>query len=118
GEKNRNDSTLQILVQPFAVIGFGLGKAAEKSWQEDFKEVIQIASRKNIPVYFATNERERFIRFFKDHGISVQVFALDFTNIRTAARTQPGFYLLQKGTITGKYSYRQLDGLKDQIQKL
>ncbi|MGZ5287742.1 MAG: BT_3928 family protein, partial [Flavisolibacter sp.] len=92
GEKNRNDSTLQVLEQPFAIIGFGLGKAAEKSWLEDFREVIQMASRKNIPVYFATNERERLIRFFKDNGISVQVFALDFTNIRTAARTQPGFY--------------------------
>ncbi len=118
GEKTKNDSTRIVLEQPVAIIGFGLGKAAETGWLEDFREVIQIASQKNIPVYFASNERERFVKFFKENGIAVQVFALDFTNIRTAARTQPGFYLLQKGTITGKYSHRQLDGLKLQIQKL
>ena len=77
-----------------------------------------MCSGKNIPVYFATNERRRMIRFFEAHQIKVQVFACDFTNIRTAARTQPTFYLLRSGTIIDKYSYRQLNHLKSDIEKL
>lgn len=118
GEKTTNDSTQIILEQPNAIIGFGLGMAAEKSWLEDFRELILLASQKNIPVYFASNEREKFLKFFNENKINVQVFALDFTNIRTAARTQPTFYFLQKGTVSGKYSHRQIDGLKEQIQQL
>ena len=118
GSTAKNDSTSIVLAQPIAIIGFGLGESDKNDWVNVFREISTIASGKNIPVYFATNERRRMIRFFEAHQIKVQVFACDFTNIRTAARTQPTFYLLRSGTIIDKYSYRQLNHLKSDIEKL
>ena len=118
GNTTKTDSTAIVLNQPIAIIGFGLGSAANEKWLEDLRELMPVAMKRNIPVYFASNERERFVRFFASQGLNIQVFACDFTNIRTAARTQPAFYLLRSGTITGKYGARKIDELTEDIQKL
>jgi uncharacterized membrane protein YphA (DoxX/SURF4 family) len=118
GSTVKTDSTSIVLNQPLAIIGFGLGESATVNWLDGFRDITNTAAGKNIPVYFATNERERLVKFFKGNNFNVQVFACDFTNIRTAARTQPTFYLLKSGTVIEKYSQRELDNLHSDIEKL
>lgn len=110
------DSTNIVLEQPVVVIGFGLDSIENTAWLQQLKEVSTIAQQKSIPLYFATNAREKFLPQLS--GINVQVFSTDFTAIRTAARTNPTFYILKKGTVTGKWSYRRLNGLIDELKKL
>ncbi|MDQ6608523.1 MAG: hypothetical protein M3Y85_01735, partial [Bacteroidota bacterium] len=118
GNFRNTDSTMIVLDQPLAVIGFGLDSVENIDWLKDLKVITAVATLKKIPVYFATNEREKFIKDFADNGISIQVFATDFTVIRTAARTNPTFYILEKGRVAKKYGYRQLDQLAGELKKI
>ncbi len=116
GSMIKPDSTTTILNQPKAILGFGLDGAGE-DWLKDFKSLVAVANRKNIPVYFTSNNPGAFQKLFASNGIVIPVFSTDFTVIRTAARTNPAFYLLKQGTVVEKYSYRQLEALSEQIEK-
>ncbi len=48
----------------------------------------------------------------QENGINnIPIFSCDYTAVRTAARTNPTAYVLQKGTVIEKRSYRQIDEL-------
>ena len=111
------DSTQVVLEQPRAVLGFGLD-TMNRSWLNHFSQLVTTARKKNIPVYFASSEPDDFRQLFMRNNIPVQVFPCDFTVIRTAARTNPAVYILKSGTITDKYSYRNIDKATGQINKL
>ena len=117
GSNTRADSTAIILTQPKVVIGFGLNPANPETWLKDFAELTASMKQKNIPVYFATSNRQAFADLFKKNGIDVQVFSCDYTNIRTTARTNPAFYYLHSGTIVSKYSYRNIDQLEEDVKQ-
>lgn len=110
------DSTDAVLALPVAVLGFGM-EGVGKGWLSDFKELKQIADSRQIPVFFTTNNPVYFEKLFADNGVPMSVFSTDFTIIRTAARTNPAFYLLKNGTVVNKYSYRQIDDLARAIQQ-
>ncbi len=117
GNKTKADSTQIILSQPLTVIGFGLDGAG-KDWLNDFKKLVDVTKQKGTPIYFAVNDPAYFQKLFEENKINIQVFSCDFTIIRTAARTNPAFYILKEGTIIDKYSYRNIGQLINDLQKL
>lgn len=115
GSSSKVDSTAIIMAMPKVIIGFGLDGAGT-SWLKEFTALLATAEQQGIPVYFTSNNPGYFEKLFAAQHISIPVFSTDFTVIRTAARTNPAFYYLQSGTISGKYSYRQLDQLSTAIK--
>jgi len=116
GTSSKADSTEIILSQPITVIGFGLG-GTNGNWVKEMKDLVTAAKQKNASVYFSTNDPAWFKNLFNENGIPVQVFSTDFTIIRTAARTNPSFYILKKGTVINKYSYKQMNSLMSDLKK-
>lgn len=111
------DSTQAILSQPLSIIAFALAPNSTK-WVNDFREMIAKSNEKGIPVHIATSAPEQYRQFLNSYNIQVPVYACDFTVIRTAARTNPAFYVLKEGTIVNKYSYRNLDELTNDLDEL
>jgi hypothetical protein len=48
----------------------------------------------------------------------IQVLKCDYTAVRTAARTNPCLYVMQKGTILGKWSYRRMGSVLSAVNRL
>jgi uncharacterized membrane protein YphA (DoxX/SURF4 family) len=105
------DSTGIILTQPYAVLIFAEDFSVPVSkWEKSFAGVYEEAGKKNIPVYMVTSQPSVAPgkisgTVFKD----IPVLKSDFTAIRTAARTNPTLFVLQEGTILGKWSRHGFD---------
>ena len=116
GTSSKQDSTAIVLGLPEAVIGFGM-EDSEGEWLEDLKELVASAKQKKVPVFFASHNPDAFRNLFERRGIDVQVFACDFTNIRTAARSDPTFYHLRAGTIIQKYSPKHIEDIAEELKQ-
>jgi uncharacterized membrane protein YphA (DoxX/SURF4 family) len=122
------DSTEIVLSQPYAILLFcedfpvqnktflqrmlsriGLQFSVPVSkWKNSFSKLYAVAKEKNIPAYLITTQpREAANAVNETSFADIQIFKCDYTAIRTAARTNPCIYLLEKGTILGKWSYHK-----------
>jgi hypothetical protein len=106
-----------MLNYPRAILVFGLEPSNSDQWLEGLKETSKAAHDKNIPIIFATANRDRFARLFAREKVDIPVVACDFTIIRTAARTNPTVYLLKSGTIEDKFGKRNLDDAAEAIRE-
>jgi len=107
------DSTQIVLDHDYAVLLFieNFGVSVSK-WKDEFEKIYQTATAKNIPVYAIVSDRAEAVKNFSGTAFAgIQIFNCDYTAIRTAARTSPAIYLLQKGTIRGKWSYKTMGEL-------
>jgi uncharacterized membrane protein YphA (DoxX/SURF4 family) len=100
------DSTQIVLGHPYAVLLFCEDFSVPVSkWQKDFSEINAIAKAKNIPVYLITTQPADAPKYISGTSFAdIKIFKCDFTAIRTAARTNPCLFILNNGTITGKWS--------------
>ncbi|ANH83845.1 DoxX family protein [Niabella ginsenosidivorans] len=81
-----------------------------EKWKNGFEPVYHWAEKKKVPLYIISSlapvvKQEIAATGFK----GLEVLAGDRVMIRMAARTNPTLYLLKKGTIAGKWSYKKLD---------
>jgi len=104
------DSTDIILSEPYCFLLFCENFSTPVSyWQKEFEKLWEAANRKNIPVYIVTASiNEAMIALRKTPFSNIQIFECDFTAIRTAARTNPCLYLVKKGTVVNKWSYKKI----------
>lgn len=105
------DSTLQILQQPIALLLIGEDlKKASVSWSPGFAGIYKVALKKNIPAFIITGQPDNAIRVIQEQPYAaVSIFTCDNTTIRTAARVNPTLYIIQQGTITGKWSGKDME---------
>ncbi len=114
------DSTAIILEQPYALLVFCEDFTFPfDRWKDELANLYQAAREKNISVYAVTSRREEAIRHFASSQFAgIPVFVCDYTAIRTAARANPTFYLLQHGVIVDKQSYKRSGLVADRIKAL
>lgn len=114
------DSTSVVLSNPYSVVVFCEDFSTPFSkWKDKLSDLYHTASGKNIPVYLVTSRTDEAIKHFGASGITgIPIFACDYTAIRTAARTNPCFYLLKEGTVLEKESYKRVNNIKDHIGRL
>ena len=106
-----HDHTVLLFIENFDV--------AVSKWKSEFEKIYQTAIAKNIPVYaIVTNTAEAVKNFSGTVFAGIPILKCDYTAIRTAARTSPAIYLLQKGTIRGKWSYKTMGELTDQLDAI
>lgn len=114
------DSTLQILQQPACIllIAENLGKTAI-SWKTGFADVFTTAKGKNIPVFIITGQTEAAHKSIAGTAFAdLPVFTCDNTTIRSAARVSPTMYLLELGTIKGKWGGADIAEATDMLNKV
>lgn len=105
GETNE-DSTAVVLAQPHAVLLFiDKFSNAGESWKKGFSRVFETAQLKNIPAYLITAEPGKAAAALAGTSFSnIQVFKCDYKVIETAARAPVCVYVLEGGTVKGKWS--------------
>ena len=115
---NNNDSTAMVLAQPLAVLYFIDGqKGIEQKAKETFAVIYNTALQKGLPIYVVTNGLEQVAKaFYLPDFPKASFFKIDYTAFKTAARTNPTIYLLNKGTIVDKWSGRQVTKAVASIQ--
>jgi uncharacterized membrane protein YphA (DoxX/SURF4 family) len=106
------DYTETILAEPKAVLVFALHFENVQDWIGPFAKLYKEAKKKNIPVFIVSAEAAKG-KIIVSPLISEDVVFLSCDNVavRTAARTTPTIYLLQKGTVTEKQSAAKIDYL-------
>lgn len=116
-DKNDADLTQQILDAPEVILLFveDLSQPVSR-WQKGFEQVFQSAKNKNIPVYLITSTRPAVEAAIVNTGFKdITVLDGDRVTIRAAARVIPTLFQLKKGTIEGKWSFRNFEKASNQI---
>lgn len=111
------DSTDAILSEPSCFLLFCENFSTPvKDWQDEFERLRKAAEQRSIPVYIVTSSvNEANVALQHTPLSDMSVFECDFTAIRTAARTNPCLYLINKGTVVNKWSYKRIDAAKKMI---
>jgi uncharacterized membrane protein YphA (DoxX/SURF4 family) len=114
------DSTMQILQQPIALLLIGEDlKKASVSWSSGFDDLYKLARKKNIPAFIITGQAGNAIDKIRGtEYAALPVFTCDNTTIRTAARVNPTLYIIQQGTISGKWSGSDLGNAEKVLKGL
>lgn len=119
GDSN-TDSTSYVLGQPYTILLFcEKFTTAGAAWKKKFEEVYATATAKNIPCFIVTAEPGESVKAlagtaFKD----IPVFKCDYKAIQTASRSELTIYLLNKGTVTSKYSGKQMSNMNKELQPI
>lgn len=119
GESNV-DSTTFVLEQPYAVLLFieSFSKAGT-GWKKEFDIIYQTAKGKNIPVFIITSDPGGAKAAMTGTLFAeVQVFKCDFKVIETAARAPACVYILEKGTVKGKWSSPKFSEAENELNRL
>jgi uncharacterized membrane protein YphA (DoxX/SURF4 family) len=105
------DSTEIVLDQPRALLLFCQSVEGISPEAKQIKEVYAVAKTKQIPLYVVTAAPlEQISAALTSNGLSgVQAFNTDNTVVRTAARTNPTLYYIERGTIINKYSRMKIN---------
>ncbi len=103
------DSTGIVLNQPYTVLLFCEDFSVPVSkWKDEFSKLYALAKEKYIPAYLITTQPSQAVNAVAGTPFAdIQIFKCDYTAIRTAARTNPCIFLLEKGTVLGKWSYHK-----------
>jgi uncharacterized membrane protein YphA (DoxX/SURF4 family) len=114
------DSTSIVLSQPYAVLLFCEDFSTPfTAWKDDFAKLYAAVKAKNIPVYVITNRADEARNNFAASSFAdIQIFKCDYTAIRSAARTNPTFYLLKQGTVLDKQSHKRMDKILNKVEAI
>jgi uncharacterized membrane protein YphA (DoxX/SURF4 family) len=89
-----------------------------KDWQSSFEKLYQTAINKNVPVYVVTGVRAELKKTIAATSFkNVPILNGDDVMIRTAARVNPSVLLIEKGTIKGKWSFRQFNQARKKMDE-
>lgn len=104
-----NDTTQALLATPGkTAVLFIKDNPGPGQWTQDFKTLQVALQQKQIPLFVVSNNVDEVAPYFSDMS-SVTLLKCDVVPIKTAARANPTFYLLNNGTILDKWSYADLD---------
>ncbi len=105
------NQTQSILEEPKPVYLFLVlytTKAGE-GWDEKLKALQERQQKGEIEIFGVTASAKEDIEAFKKaHGLNFQFLQMDGVAIKTAGRSNPCLLLLEKGTIKGKWAYRDI----------
>jgi len=113
---NGADTTLPVLHQAnYYVMLFVNDFSNYSEWHnKDFEELLNKLHVKHLPFFIVTSDRTKAIELFGNDP-KVTVLVCDGTVIKTAARVNPTYFIMQLANIKGKYSYKKTDKVIEQI---
>jgi len=112
------DTTIPILNQGnYYIMLFAKQLDNVNEWSADMKDVIAIAKSKNLPFFIVTGEKEKAVETFGSNP-DVHILICDGTVIKTAARVNPTYFIMQQANIKEKKSYVDVGAIKAWLQNL
>lgn len=110
------DTTLPILNQGNTyVMLFAKELDNLNDWSNGMQEVLAVTKKKNIPFYLVTSNKEKAVATF---GANPDVHLLigDATMIKTAARVNPTYFIMQQANIKEKKSYLDVGDIEKALE--
>ena len=93
------------------VVAYNL-KLTSNSGMQEVKELSERAMEKGFTVYcFSASTQEDYEKIKKEFNLDFELLFCDETTLKTIVRSNPGVLTLDKGTITGKWSWRQMENI-------
>ncbi|MDB5191722.1 MAG: DoxX family protein [Segetibacter sp.] len=110
-----NDTTLAILSQPNVYVLLFLKdvSSVESNWSENAKQVIQQCREKNIPFFVVSATAEDAQQALQEPNVTF--LRCDATVIKTAARVNPTYFVMQQANVLAKFANTDYD---DVLKKL
>ncbi len=82
---------------------------ADWSTVENYKAIFAKAKEKEIPmVLLCSASREDMLAFRKKYKFDIPMFTNDEIELKTIARSNPSMMIVQKGIVTGKFTFRSI----------
>ena len=103
---NGRDTTDFILNQKCVLLLLKDLDTPIRLWQDDVYRIDFLCHEKKIPFYIVTAMPDQVIPIFNSAHFTI--LRADATVLKTAARVQPTYMLLDKGTIKAKYSFADI----------
>ncbi len=113
-ERDGEDITEMLMEEDrlMLVVSYNLKKADPKGLTQ-VSVFTEKAMEKGYKVYFfSASTQEDYDRLKKEFGLDFELLFCDETTLKTIVRSNPGVVTLDRGTITGKWSWRQLKGVE------
>ncbi len=113
-ESNGEDLTQQLLQEEklMLVVMYDLNKTNKKGLKR-LKKVTDLAMQNGYLVYaFSASTEEDFLKIKKEYNLDFDLLFCDETTLKTMIRANPGIIRLNKGTITGKWNWRDFRKIK------
>lgn len=113
-ERDGEDYTEQMLNEPklVMIVAYNLSKSNPKGLAK-LNELNKDAKSKNYKVIIVTASLENTIAEIKEKNkLDLDFYFCDETTLKTIVRSNPGIVILNKGTITQKVHYNDIDTLK------
>ena len=91
------------------VVSYNLQKSNEKGW-ENIKEITDMAMQNGYTVYcFSASNNEDYLQIKNKYNLDFDLLFCDETTLKTIIRSNPGIVTINKGTITGKWNWIDID---------
>jgi len=112
------DTTLPVLNQGNNyILLFAKDLSGIDKWKTGMLDVLAIANSKNIPFFLVTGDKTTALAIFGSNP-AVHILICDGTVIKTAARVNPTYFIMQQANIKGKWSGADVDDMKKMLTTL
>lgn len=110
-ERNGEDLTEKLMQEErlMLIVTYNLQKASPKGLKK-IKEMSDRALENGYIVYcFSASTEEEYLEIKKNYNLQFDLLFCDETTLKTIIRSNPGIIILDKGTVTGKWSWVDAD---------
>jgi uncharacterized membrane protein YphA (DoxX/SURF4 family) len=109
------DTTTEIFGQPQPyILVFAQNMDHTERWKEGFDRILKAAEQKQVPVIMVTADPGKAQELFPN----ISILKSDATVMKTAARTVPTYFMMQKANIIDKISYADEKRIMERINLL
>ena len=112
-ERDGEDLTELLMAKEklMLIVAYNLKLTSEKGLKK-MKELSERAMERGYTVYcFSASTQDDFQQIKEKYDFDFELLFCDETTLKTIIRSNPGIVVLNKGTITGKWSWRQSDSV-------
>lgn len=114
-----SDMGASLLNYPNVLLLFVENASTVDKWKDQFENIYPEIDKKHLSFFIVSSTKPALEKALAGTAFSKEmIWTGDATMIRTAARTNPTLYLLQKGVVAGKWSYMNFDKAAKVIQTL
>lgn len=110
-ERNGEDLTDVLMDKErlMLIIAYNLNKSSDKGFKK-IKDISDKALQNGYTVYcFSASTEDDFLNAKEKYGFDFELLFCDETTLKTIIRANPGIITVNKGTITGKWSWVDAD---------
>ena len=113
------DTTLSVLNQSnYYVMLFVNDFSNYDDWHnKDFDTLLNKLNARHLPLFVVTSSKDKAVELLANQK-NINILICDGTVIKTAARVNPTYLIMQMANIKGKYSYEDMDKLFEQVDTL